>query len=318
MKLALAAQLLAHERRDQAAEVAAAARAADDDVGHDAVFVQRGLRLHADDALVQKHLIEHAAQHVPVAGRRGRFFHGLADGASERARRAGVLGEDLAADLRLHGRRRRDGRAVRAHNLAAEGLLLIGTFHHVDLAVEPQVRARHRQRRAPLARARLGRHAGEPLLPGVIRLRDGAVQLVAAGGVVALELVVDLRGRAEFFLKAVRAHQRRGAVHLVEIADLVGNGDLARVVVQLLTDQLVAEHRAQIVEAHRRARGGVQQRGGLLLHVGAHIVPRARQFLFGQIDFVRDFFSGHGKRSFLSGLLREKKKALVPQRTQMM
>ena len=120
--VALAAQFLTHEWGDEATEVAAAAGAADDDVRHDAVFVERRFRLQTDDRLVQQHLIEHAAEHVAVAGSRGGDLDGLADRAAERAGRAGVLGEDAPADLRLRGRARRHGRAVGAHHLAAEAL----------------------------------------------------------------------------------------------------------------------------------------------------------------------------------------------------
>ena len=55
------AELLAHKGRNQAAEVRAAAGAADDDVGLDAVFIKRSLGLQTDDRLVEQHLIENAA-----------------------------------------------------------------------------------------------------------------------------------------------------------------------------------------------------------------------------------------------------------------
>ena len=314
--VALAAQLLAHERGDEAAEVAAAAGAANDNIRHDAVFVKGRFRLQADDRLVQKHLIEHAAEHVAVAGGRGGDLDGLADRAAERAGRAGVLGEDAPADLRLRGRARRHGRAVGAHDLAAEGLLLIRALNHIDLAVEPEVGAGHRQGRAPLSGAGLGRDAAQPLLLGVVRLRDGAVELVRAGGVVALELVVDLCWGLQLLFQAVGAHERRGAVHLVKIADLVRDGDLAVVVVELLTDQLIAEHGAQIVERHRRAGGGIAQRGGLDLHVGADIVPRARHFVFGQVDLVGNVFACHGVSSFRPGPFRARKNDPCPRKDQ--
>ena len=60
----LATEHLPHEGGDQAAQIGAAAGAADDDVRLDAVFVQCRLRLQPDDGLVQQHLIENAAQHV--------------------------------------------------------------------------------------------------------------------------------------------------------------------------------------------------------------------------------------------------------------
>ena len=183
---------------------------------------------------MQQHLIEHAAEHVAVARGRGGDLDGLADRAAERAGRAGVLGEDAPADLRLRGRARRHGRAVGAHHLAAEGLLLIRALDHVDLAVETQIGAGHRQRRAPLTGAGLGRDAAQPLLLGIVRLRDGGVELVRAGGVVALELVVDFRRGLQLLFQTVGAHERRRAVHLVKIADLVRDGDVGRGVVQFL------------------------------------------------------------------------------------
>ena len=314
--VALTAQLLAHERGDEAAEVAAAAGAADDYVRHDAVFVEGRFCLQTDDRLVQQHLIEHAAEHVAVAGGRGGDLDGLADRAAERAGRAGVLGEDATADLRLRGRARRHGRAVGAHDLAAEGLLLIRALDHVDLAVEPEVGAGHRQGRAPLAGTGLGRDAAQPLLLGVERLRDGAVELVRAGGVVALKLVIDLCRGLQLLFQAVGAHERRGTVHFVKIADLVRDGDLAVVVVELLTDQLVAEHGAQIVERHRRAGGGIAQRGGLDLHVGADIVPRARHFVLGQVDLVGNVFVCHGVSSFRPGPFRARKNDPCPRKDQ--
>ena len=264
---------------------------------------------------MQQHLIEHAPEHVAVAGVRRGDLYGLADGAAERAGRAGVLGEDLLADLRLHRGAGRDGRAVGAHHLAAEGLLLIGALDHKHLAVQPQIRAGHGQRCAPLAGAGLGRDALEALLLGVIRLRDGAVELVRAGGVIALELVINLRRGLELFLQAVGAHQRRRPVHFVEIADLLRNGDLTGVIVQLLPDQLVAKHGAQIVKAHRLAGAGVQQRGGLIFHVGADVVPGARHLVFRKIDFVRDFFGCHGAVLLsVAALSGQQKRPLSPRK----
>ena len=50
---------------------------------------------------------------------------------------------------------------------------------------------------------------------------------MAAGGVVALELVVDLRRGAQRALQAVGADERGGAVHFIELADLFGDVDVA-------------------------------------------------------------------------------------------
>ena len=173
--VALAAQFLTHEWGDEATEVAAAAGAADNNIRHNAVFVKGRFRLQTDDRLVQQHLIEHAAEHVAVAGGRGGDLDGLADRAAERSGRVRVLLKNFPADVCRVGRRRRDARAVGAHDLAAEGLLLVGALDHEDLAVESQVSAGHRKRRAPLAGAGFGRNAGESLLLGVVCLGDGRV-----------------------------------------------------------------------------------------------------------------------------------------------
>ena len=288
----LAAQLLAHERRDEAAEVRAAARATDDDVGLHAEALERAVRLEADDRLVQQHLVEDGPEDVAVALVLHGVFDGLADRAAERAGGAGVLGEDLAADVRRVRRRGRHVRAVGAHDLAAEGLLLVGALHHEDLAVEAEERAGHRERGAPLAGARLGRDALEALLLGVVGLGDRRVELVRAGGVVALELVVDVGGRAERLLEEVGAHERRRPVHLVEVGDLLRDREELRVVVELLLHQLLAEDVGQLPGRAGLARGGVQQRRGLVLHVRAEVVPRGRDVVFGQVGLVGDVVHG--------------------------
>ena len=73
-----------------------------------------------------------------------------------------------------HRRRRRYLRAIRAHDLAAERLLLVGAFHHIDLAIEPEERTRHRKRCAPLSRTGLGSDALQALRLCVVRLGDCA------------------------------------------------------------------------------------------------------------------------------------------------
>ena len=100
----LAAELLAHERSDEAAEVGTAAGAADDHVGFDAVFVEGRLGLKTDDGLVQKDLIEYGSEHIAVAGIGDGDFHCFGDRAAEGSGCAGVLSEDLAADICRVGR----------------------------------------------------------------------------------------------------------------------------------------------------------------------------------------------------------------------
>ena len=282
----LAAQLLAHERRDEAAEVGAAARAADDHVGLYAELSERRARLEADDRLVKEHLVENRAEHIAVARGLYRSLHRLGDRAAKRAGRAGMLGVDEAADLCLHRRRRRDARAVRAHHLAAERLLLVGALHHEDAAVKPEESARHRERRSPLARASLGRHAFEPLGLRIVRLRDGGIELVGARGVVALELVVDFCRSTERFFEEVCPHERRRAEHPVEVADRLRYLEKRRCLVKLLRDQFVAKNMRKVLCRARRSGRGVQERRRLLLHVRAHVVPTFRQLVFFEICLI--------------------------------
>ena len=180
--------------------------------------------------------------------------------------------------------------------------MLVADLYHIHLAVQTQVCASHGQGRAPLAGTGLGGNALEALLLGVIGLGDGAVELVGAGSVVALKLVVDLGGGAQGLFQAVGPYQGRGTVHLVEIQDLLGNGDLPVIIVQLLADQLVAEHRAQVLKAHRLSSAGIQQGSGLDLHVSPDIVPCLGHLIFGEINFVGNVvdFGCHGAFSFHS------------------
>ena len=261
-------------------------RAADDDVGLRAELFERGARLESDDRLVEKHLVEDRSEHIAVAGRLDRRLDGLGDRAAERARRAGVLGVDEPSDVSRHRGRRRDVRAVGAHDLAAERLLLVGALHHEDVAVESEERARHRERRSPLARASLGRDALEALRLRVVRLRDGGVELVRAGRVVALELVVDLRRCAERLLEEVRAHEGRGAEHAVEVADLLGDLEQRGLVVELLADELLAEHGREIGLGAGLSGCGNEKRGGLLRHVGAQVVPALGKLALVEIRLV--------------------------------
>ena len=112
---------------------------------------------------------------------------------------------------------------------------------------------------------------------------------MTAGGVVALELIIDVRRRAELLFQAIGAHQRRRAEHFIKITDLVGNGDERRRVVQLLLGQLAAEHAAELFKRHGLAGSGVEQGSGLVFHVRADVVPCLRHLRFFQIDLVRDF-----------------------------
>ena len=247
---------------------------------------------------MEQHLVEHAAQHVAVPRHGHGRLHRLADGAAQAPGGAGELRQDLPAHIGRLGGGGGDGGAVDLHDLPAEGLLLIGALDHEDPAVQPQVPAGHGQGGAPLARAGLGGDALEALLLGVVGLGDGGVELVGAGGVVALEFVVDVGRGLELLLQAVGPDQGGGAVHLVEVPDLLGDLEIGGLIVQLLLDQLGTEHAFQLLSGHGLEGAGVQEGGGLVLHVGPEVVPGVGHLVLRQVDLVGNFVLAHDVFSF--------------------
>ena len=242
---------------------------------------------------MEEHLVEHAAQNVAVAGVVHRRLHRLADGAAQAPGGAGEFGEDLPAYAGGVGGGRGDRGAVDLHNLPAEGLLLIGALDHEHPAVQAQIAAGHGEGGAPLARTGFGGDALEALPLGVVGLGDGGVELVGAGGVVALKLVVDFRRRVQLLLQAVGPDQGGGAVHLVEVPDLLGDLKIGGAVIHFLLHQLGAEDALQLLGGHGLERSGVEEGGGLVFHVGPEIVPGAGHLVLGEIDFVGNFVLAH-------------------------
>src|SRR3954451_20785095 len=119
-----------------------------------------------------------------------------------------------------------DRGAPRLHHRAPVGLLVVARADHEDLALEPEQRARERQRRAPLARTGLGRELAYARARVLVGLRHGGVGLVRTRGRDALVLVVDARRRIELGLEAPGAVERRWAPELVGLAHLLGDLDL--------------------------------------------------------------------------------------------
>ena len=233
---------------------------------------------------MEEHLVQHGTQDVAVTRLLHGGFDGFGDGAAEASGGAREFGVNLLADVGRHGRGRSHRGAVGAHHFAAERLLFVGNLHHVHLAVNTEEGRSHGKGGTPLACTRFGGHALEALLLGVVGLRDGGVELVAAARVVAFELVVDVGRSAESLFQEVGADQRRRTVHLVERENVFGNRNVWRVVVEFLLDEFVAEHGTQVFETHGLAGAGVQQRGGLLLHVGTDVVPCLREFIFFEVS----------------------------------
>ena len=282
-----ATELFTDEWAHETTEVRTTAGATDDEVGLHAELVECSLGFETDHGLVQQHLVQHGTENVAVTRLLHGGFHGFRNGAAEATRGAREFGVDLLADFGGHGRRRGDACTVGAHHFAAERLLFVGNLHHIDLAVQSEEGGGHGKCRAPLACTRFGGHALETLLLGVVGLRNGGVELVATAGVVAFELVVDVRRGAKRLFQEVGADERGGAVHLVESQDVFGNFEVGGIVVEFLLDELVAEHGLQVFESHGLAGTRVQERCGLFLHVGTDVVPCLREFVFFEVSLDR-------------------------------
>ena len=182
--------------------------------------------------------------------------------------------------------------------------------NHIHLTIQSKIGASHAQRRSPLSGAGLGGHALQPLLFGVIGLGHSGVQLVRAGGIASLKLVIDLRGSIQPLFQAIGSHQRRGAVHPVKIQDLLRDLDKGSFVVQLLRRQFVAEDPGQRPGSDGASRCGIERRCGLMLHVGPQIIPVLRHFGFTEINLVWDLFFSHTASPFSRLRLRSKEKSL--------
>ena len=96
---------------------------------------------------------------------------------------------------------------------------------------------------------------------------------MAAAGVVALELIVDLRGCAERLFKAVCSYKRSGTVHLVEVLYLLRDVDIRSLIVKLLLNELLAEYYGKLLGCHGLACAGVEQRSGLVFHISPEVIP---------------------------------------------
>ena len=195
---------------------------------------------------------------------------------------SGCCGQNGAARLGLHAGAGRNRCAEGLHQRAAIGLLVVAHAHHVDLAVQAEERAGHRQRRAPLPRAGLRGQVFGAFLLVVVSLRHGGVQLVRAGRADALVLVVDVRRRIERLLKPARAVERRRTPLRINLPHLFGNLDLA-LAADFLKNQAHGKQRSQIVRADGLMRAGVQRRRQRLGQIGKHVVPDTWNAVLRQI-----------------------------------
>ena len=157
---------------------------------------------------MQKHLVEHRAQHITITITGNRNFHSLRDSTPKAAGGSRILRIDLAADVRLHRRGRSNCCTVSPHHFTAERLLLIGYLDHEHFTVQSEICTGHRKSGAPLSGAGLGRHALKALFLCVVSLSAGGVQLVASAGVVSFKFIIDVSGCSERFLQVVCPDKR--------------------------------------------------------------------------------------------------------------
>ena len=161
-----------------------------------------------------------------------------------------MLCQNLFSNLCLHGRRWCNAGPVGTHYFTTEGLLLIGTFYHKYLTVQIQIRTCHGKSGSPLSCACLGGHAFQSLLLGVISLSDGRIQLMTAAGIISFKFIINLRRCFKLLLQAVCPNKGRRTVHLIEIYNLLGNINIAVVVIQFLLYQFFTEHDGKFFCCH--------------------------------------------------------------------
>ena len=184
------------------------------------------------------------------------------------------------------------------HNRLAERLLFIGDLDHKHIQIQAKVGAGFRERRPPLARAGFRGELCDPLLLGIVGLSHRGVQLVTAGGVVALKLIVDLRRGAQRLFQMVGPDQRRRAIHLVDFLNLLRDIHIGRLAVHLLMGQRLTENGIQFLLLQWLQRAGIQQRVRLLGHIRPEIIPLLRHLVFGEVESVGNFLDTHLIHSF--------------------
>ena len=102
---------------------------------------------------------------------------------------------------------------------------------------------------------------------------------MGTGGVVALELIVDLGRCAQLLFQAVCPDQRRRPIHLIEITDLLGDLDIRIGVVKFLLGKLPAEDLRKRVLGNGLTGLTVQKRRRLVHHIRPEVIPRLGHLL---------------------------------------
>ncbi len=206
-----AVELVGHPGQRQSAHVRAAADGRDQVVGLAVHQLELFARLQPDHGLVQQHVVGEGAHREARLGVGAHHLERLRDGGGLAARMVGVLREELAPHLGRAARAGMDGGAECLHQVAATGLVVVRSAHHVDHDLDPGQRPGERERRAPLPGASVGHKPPHALLLGVVNLRQRRIELVAARRACALVLPVPSRhlvGNADPPLeRAILRHQ---------------------------------------------------------------------------------------------------------------
>ena len=75
--ISLSAKFLAYKRAYESSQVGTAASTAYDDIRLNPYLIQRSLGLQTDNRLMQKHLVQHGAEHIAIARLGDCSLHGL-------------------------------------------------------------------------------------------------------------------------------------------------------------------------------------------------------------------------------------------------
>ena len=193
---------------------------------------------------------------------------------------SGSLGEQGTPVLGDGGRTRVQRRPVDLHHRAAVRLRTVRRGDLPDLAVDPELGAGERQRRAPLAGAGLRRQLPDAVLVVVVGLRHRRVGLVRAGRADPFVLVEDLRRGVEQPLESPRPVQRARPPQAVDVEHAAGDVDVAGAG-DLLLDERHREQRRQVLGADGLVGAGMQRRRWRRRQVRDDVVP-----LGGHLGFV--------------------------------
>src|SRR5690554_5969251 len=162
--------IMAQERERDAREIGASPEASDYHVGVVVRHFHLLFCLQPDDGLVQRHVIEHAAQGVLALGRLHGQLDRLGDGGTQAPLVIRIVGNNLAPRLRGHAGRGDHLCSPRLHQRAAIGFLLVTDFYHVDCQLQSESLRGKRQRGTPLTGPGLGSDVGDSLYLVVISL----------------------------------------------------------------------------------------------------------------------------------------------------